>query len=351
MEFEKFNYQLLARYVGGKCTTREQEKIEEWADSHPENRKRLEQFKRIYSTSEQKGDIVQDQFDAELQWEELVIRLKTEDEFDKKESKDDHQAAHRTSSLHSATQKIMRVAAIFLVAGLIGVFAYQNGYQDPEAEEPVLREVSTANAQRANLTLGDGTKVMLNAGSKIKFPNRFGKDVREVYLEGEAYFDVVNNPEKPFIVHLRGSVIRVLGTSFAVRSYDEEDHVRVVVSEGEVSFETENTDDKIFLEARELGRYYFKERKLETARVTDMQLYMSWRDGYLKFREEPMRNVAKELERRYGVEVTFKNPGIKEKSLTAFLKSRSIKNVLEVVAMSLDVEYRLQEDTVSFYIK
>lgn len=354
MEFKKIDYRLLGRYVAGECTAGEQEKIEEWANRHPENKRKLKQFKRIYKSSEQEENISRDLFDAQSEWEALQARLENEESIRQKNNSAKYNSLFKVSSLHSATQKVMRVAAIFLVAGLIGVLAYQNLYQpEPKAKEQVLREVSTAEAQRANLTLGDGSKVMLNAGSNVKFPDQFKEDVREVYLEGEAYFDVVNNPEKPFVVHSRGSVIRVLGTSFSVRSYEEEDQVRVVVSEGKVSFATENSasDDKIFLQASELGRYHFNGSEIETARVTDMQLYMSWREGYLKFREEPMSNVARELNRRYGIEVKFENPAIKEKSLTAFLKSRSIKNVLEVVAMSLDVEYRLQDDQVSFYIE
>ncbi len=354
MEYEELDYKLIARYLAGECTLREQEHIEDWANKCPENKKKLNELRQVYNASQQKRCGVSDLFNPESQWKELQARLRDEGDLRSKINNADHGSEFRSSTLHSATQKIMRVAAIFLVAGLVGVFAYQNWYQpEPKAEEPVLREVSTANAQRANLTLGDGTKVMLNAGSNVKFPDRFEEDVREVYLEGEAFFDVVRNSEKPFVVHSRGSVIRVLGTSFSVRSYNGEDQVRVVVREGKISFEGESStsDSKTYLQARELGRYYLNEKKIETAQVADMELFMSWKEGYLKFRKEPMQNVAKELERRYGIDVKFKDSEIKEKSLTAFLKSRSIQNVLEVVAMSLDVEYQLQDDQVSFYVK
>lgn len=350
---EEFDYKLLARYMAGECTDQERKEIEAWAGADPTNNNKLKQFKRIWNTSAQSKRMLQNLFDADKQWNQLQARIQEEENLQPKPVEETFSAStFQTSSIHSMTQKAVRIAAIFLVAGLIGILAYQNLYQpEPQAQEPVLREINTANAQRANLTLGDGTKVMLNAGSTVKFPDQFEADVREVFLEGEAYFDVVTNPDRPFVIHSRGSEIKVLGTSFSVRSYAEEKQVRVVVEEGRVSFGTKNLDleSNIILSANEMGAYNIESNDIETRQVDDMQLYLSWRNGYLKFREAPMEKVATALERRYGIDVAFEDTSIKEKSLTAFLKSRSIRNVLDVVAMSLDIEYRLEEEKVTFY--
>lgn len=353
MKIDKFDYQLLARYLVGDCTIREREEIEDWASAHPENREKLQQFKRVWEISEQSRNVMRGLFNAEEQWDELQARLEKEGDGHQVKKDSSYDSKFRSASIHSTTHKILRVAAIFLIAGLVGFLSYQNWYQpEPKAEKPVLKEVRTANAQRANLTLGDGTKVMLNAGSVVKFPDKFEEDIREVFLEGEAYFDVLSNPEKPFVVHSRGSSVRVLGTSFSVRSYSEDKQVRVVVKEGRVLFEAADTPStrKTYLTANELGRYQLTNNSIETVKVGDMELYLSWREGYLKFREEPMQSVANALERRYGIEVTFKDSEIKQKTLTAFLKSRSIRNVLDVIAMSLNVEYQMSEDKVSFFI-
>ncbi len=357
MENEEFNYQILARYMDGDCTEQERREIEQWASANPENSEKLEEFQRIWDISEQKQNMLDQFFDTDEQWDELQQRLKKEGEIPAQQSSSVG-SRRRSASIHSMTHKIVRVAAIFLIAGLLAVFAYQNWYQpEPEQKEPALREVSTANAQRVNLTLADGSSVMLNAGSTMKFPNQFSDDVREVFLKGEAYFNVERNAQKPFLIHSRGAVIRVLGTSFTVRSYPENEQVRVVVQEGKVSFEAANKDQsadsitRTMLTANEMGRYLIGSNEIETSEVDDMQLYLSWRKGYLKFREEPMQNVAAELERRYGVEVKFDDASISQRSLTAFLKSRSIKNVLDVISMSLDIEYQLKENTVGFYQK
>lgn len=329
--------------------------IEKWASADPKNKNQLEQYEQVWNTSSQSKKMLKESFDAEEQWDRLQSRLhkeKEETNFAIEEEKDSS-SVFRSSSVHSMTQRIARVAAIVLVAGLMGVLAYQNWYQPEPSQEPILREISTDNGQRANLTLGDGTNVMLNAGSTVKFPDQFEGDIREVFLEGEAYFEVVSNPERPFVIHSRDSEIKVLGTSFSVRSYADEEQVRVVVEEGEVSLGSEDTDlkESTILSANEMGRLNLEDNEIETSLVDDMELYLSWRDGYLKFREASMQKVAQELERRYAVDVVFEDESIKQKSLTAFLKSRSIRNVLDVVAMSLDIDYQLEDDEVIFLTK
>ncbi|WP_138432139.1 FecR family protein [Fodinibius saliphilus] len=350
MKFDDIDNRFLARYMAGDCTPDEEHKVKNWISADVKNKEKVEQFKRIWDSSEKDQSAVYGMFGTDEQWKKLQKRLKKEGELP---SNKQHSYAkkYRSSSIHSMTQKVVRIAAIFLLAALIGVFAYQNWYSpEPKVTETVLREVSTANAQRVNLTLGDGTKVMLNAGSSMRFPEKFETDIREVYLKGEAYFKVKSNSERPFIIHSRGTKIRVLGTAFTVRSYEEDKNVRVVVEEGRVSFtKTDSMDTaKRLLTAQEMGAYELGSDRIRMTKVEDMQLYLSWKKGYLKFNEEPMAHVAKSLERRYGIEVSFENSEIKNKELTAYLKSRSIKNVLNVIAMSLDIEYELAENRVTF---
>lgn len=338
--------------MAGECSDREQKIIEQWINEDPGNKKGMEEFKRIWKASEQERDS-KDAFEVDGEWDKLKARLIRDEELQyETEQHASHIRQFQTSSVHSTTQKVGRVAAILLVAGLFGLLFYQYWpQQEVEPQEQVLRTISTEKAQRANLTLGDGTKVLLNADSQMELPSEFAADVREVFLEGEAYFDVASNPERPFVIHSEGSIIRVLGTSFSVRSYPEDEQVRVVVKEGRVSLEAENQESpqEAVLTANELGRYSLKSNRIETHQVDDMQLYLSWREGYLKYKNTEMSKVAIELERRYGVEVTFEDAKIQKQLLTALLKSRSIRNVLDVISMSLNIEYQLKDNNVTFY--
>lgn len=353
MESDQLNYSVIARYLSGVCTNKELEIIEQWMGEDPRNKKAIEEYQRIWDTSDRRPDISKEKRGVDGEWDKLKSRLREEGELcgdTQKRPKEINRL--QISAGYSATRYIMRIAAVLVIAGLLGVLAYQFKPQfEPGPRDQALREISTEQAQRANTTLGDGTRVLLNADSKMTLPSEFASDIREVFLEGEAYFDVAGDPDKPFVIHSGPSVIRVLGTSFSVRSYPEDEQVRVVVREGRVSFEADDPDSaqKAIVKANELGRYSVTSNRIETRRVDDMELYLSWRDGYLKFRETPMWKVAKELERRYGIEIEFRHPDVQEMSLTALLKSRSIRNVLDVITVSLNIEYKLEKNNVTFY--
>jgi ferric-dicitrate binding protein FerR (iron transport regulator) len=351
MEFQELSPQLLARYLAGECTPRERRTIDQWLKEDPENEQKLEELRQVWELAEDKNGNQKSQ-EPGKEWEQLKERLDPRTTVERVSTPNQQHSA----SIHSTFQKVVRVAAILLIAGLFGILSYSY-WSFPESNsqsiEPVLRKVSTSVAQRANLTLGDGTKVILNADTKIEYPQKFASDIREVHLRGEAYFDVVRNPEKPFIIYAGQTRTRVLGTSFSVRSYPEERQVQVVVEEGRVSFSSTADPDSTVatLTKNKLAQYSTEIQQITTKQIDDMELYLGWKEGALKFKETAMRKVAKEIERRYGVQVFFDQKEIAEMSLTAFLKSRSISNVLDVIATSLTINYRLEDNDVIFYRK
>ncbi|MDZ7658614.1 FecR domain-containing protein [Fodinibius sp.] len=350
MELNGKEYQLIASYLAGECTDQERRKVEQWIDQSHENKKRFQELRRIWQLS---GEAVSSQdmeWNLDQEWNRLGKQINNQKApSSSKNSEEKRYWSFRSSSIHSGTQKFIRIAAVFLVAGLFGMLSYQS-WEQPQQKEPVLRQISTDNGQRANLTLADGTEVMLNADSELKLPQKFASDVREVHLDGEAYFKVSENEQKPFVVHSNGSIVRVLGTAFSVRAYPEEQQVQVVVEEGRVSFgqEKEAEDQRAILNRNELGTFDISTSTVATQKVEDIELYMSWREGYLKFEETKMSDVAKALERRYDVKIFFENSALKELELTSYLKSRSLRNVLDVITTSLEIEYQLDENKVTF---
>lgn len=354
MDPEKPSYRVLARYLANECTEQEREIIERWEDKNNENHLAMQKIKRIWDVSTGEQQMQQEWMDIEQDWHTLQEKIGLLD--------DSRSPIHAKGSYSpdrpskpGALQQFMKVAAIFVVMALASFFAYNNWYEaEPIAQESVLKEISTANGQRVNLTLSDGTGILVNSGSEIKFPDTFQPDKREVFLEGEAYFNVTENPEAPFIVHTKGMTTKVLGTSFSVRAYSEDPNVSVVVEEGRVALSTEagGSTDPVILAKHELGQFDLADGKISTRNVEDLELFLSWTEGFLKFKEQPMRKVARELERRYDIEVVFSNESISDMLLTANLKSRSMNNVLDVIAMSLDINYRIEKnDKVFFEIK
>lgn len=354
MEKDRLTYKILARYMAGECSRQEEQEVEEWAKKNTDNAQKLVEFRRIWNMSKE-TDQDYEEFDAGAGWGKLVSRLSREEALKSASGKENYGSIQTVrTSIHSTARQFMRFAAIFLITGLAGFLVYQNLYRaEPATEQPTLREISTDRAQRVNLTLSDGTKVLLNAESTIKLPAHFHPDIREVFLQGQAYFNVAPDPEKPFLIHVSGTKIRVLGTSFSIRSYPEDVQVLVAVKEGRVIFEADNARDsqKAILTKGHLGRYHLDTQKIESGQLENIDRYLSWIDGHLRFDETSMYDVAVALERRYDVRVTFTDEEIRYMKVTAFLKSRSIKNVLNVITRSLHINYSLNDDRVMFFKK
>lgn len=344
---------LIARYLVGHCSEKEIEEVEQLAEASVANRKLMKEYKYIWEASESEVEANKRMFDAQKDWMKLQERMHSVD-IDNRVPNSHAYSQHLTSKQPpSAMAQIMRVAAVVLIASLIGIIAYQNFYSPPVAEivEPVLREIVTKKGQLANLVLSDGTEVQLNADSKLMLPTVFEANKREVFLEGEAYFDVAKNPDKPFYIHSGAALIRILGTSLGVRSYPEDENVSVVVKEGKVSLQSGNTSGsatEAILNPGQAGLLHLSDNSISTRPVADMELYLSWTEGYLKFKNTPMQEVARQLERKYDIEVELKSDAIKHLKLTAKLKSRSIKNVLDVISTSIGVRYSLNNQNVVF---
>ncbi len=341
VKHSELDNRILIRYLTDDCTEKEIDRVQRWMQQSAANKRKFKEFKYIWESAEKTNGFLKT-FDPEPNWTLLKKQI------------DQQQKVHSTGSSRGSrhTYLFMRIAAIFLITAFIGFFAYQHWSSADEIQKQmVLQEITTDLGQRVDLTLADGTRVLLNAGSRLKIPEVFQSDEREVYLQGQAYFNVAPNSDKPFIVHLNETEIRVLGTSFSVSAYPEEQQIQIIVKEGRVSFVATQspTPAATILTAGEMGQYNLKSQEIEFRKVADLTNYLSWIDGYLKYEETPMREVAADLERRYNVEVIFEDAQIENMVLTANLKSRSIRNVLDVIAVSLKIDYQLDNNRVKFF--
>lgn len=231
-------------------------------------------------------------------------------------------------------------ASIALVLGM--------GYalvQFNKTEAPVtvnVLERSTEWGQKSTLELPDGTMVKLNSGSMIRFPETFSEDFREVELFGEAFFDVTENPDKPFLIKSDGLQTTVLGTSFNVNAYTDTDEIAVTVLTGKVKIASNETE--ILLHPNEQGTYNRVSNQM-SKEVTDIEKYIDWKDGIIHFDGATMEEIALILERWYGVNVLFGNESIKQCNLTATYQNELLTAVLEsIVFTKKGLSYEYTED-------
>ena len=185
------------------------------------------------------------------------------------------------------------------------------------------------------LQLSDGTEVWLNATSRLKFPFEFSGKAREVYLEGEAYFQVAANAAKPFIVHTEQTEIEVLGTSFNVTTYKDVSTRTSLVSGAVV---TRSGQEKAALKPGQEA--VFIAGKGYSVRPFDEEEVLAWMKGVYIFRNTPLHEIAEVIDRWYGVKVVFDNPSLAAKRFTGGLeKQQKLDYFLETLQMVGDIEH------------
>jgi sigma factor regulatory protein, fecR/pupR family len=205
---------------------------------------------------------------------------------------------------------LFRVAAVLIPCALIaGLWANLNSRMGGALFTPVRTEtIATAAGERKEVIFQDGTRVFLNAGSTLTYPERFGLSERKVTLDGEAYFRVARNPQRPFIVHVGDEELRVLGTSFDIRAYDNAPTVDIVLLEGSVLFSYRTGENHM-----SASQKLVFDRKADNCTVTDIEnpeQAILWSRNIIWFRNTPMQEVIAELERWYDVEFAVSDPEI-----------------------------------------
>lgn len=243
---------------------------------------------------------------------------------------------HRRSSKRTWPYK-MAAGFVVLLLALIPVLMFTS--EDPAPESTEFIASSNPAGQSSQITLADGSVVWLSANSSLQYPEKFVEEQREVTLQGEAFFDVAENSEKPFVVKSAGLQTRVLGTSFNVRAFDDDEEIEITVVSGRVSVaqmtnesdtERENFEPVALLNRDEQLLYNHNTRQTRTQSV-DSKLYTSWRAGHLSFENHSFEEIARRLERWYGVEIHFADDDLKEARFRITFENRSLQHALEML--------------------
>lgn len=220
-----------------------------------------------------------------------------------------------------------------------------------EAEKEVALNADQMNrlivpfGKRSSLVLADGSTVYLNSGTEMEFPATFSGQTREIRIEGEVLVEVVNQPDKPFIVHTPSSRITVHGTSFNISSYSDESIESVVLIHGSV--EVSSGKASLRLKPNEMAEINKGSIHSKKVNVAD---YISWRDGYLELNKTPLNDVLKKIGRYYNVEFKY-SPSLNLASRTCSGKlflSDDLGNMLKVFSKMTHLTYRQEGDTTYF---
>ena len=218
--------------------------------------------------------------------------------------------------------------------------AGQLSYSDTGISELVYNTIQIPFGKQFEVKLSDGTVVYLNAGSSLRYPVSFlPENRREVYMTGEAFFDVSKDRSRPFIVYSDQANVKVLGTRFNISDYSDDTEVKVTLEEGSIEVGYNDVKKRVVLSPNQQAVFNRFRNQMDLHEI-DASIHASWVDGNIIFRETPFAEIIKVLSRRFGVEIINKNDGLDDMKFTGHFKEETINEILSYLGESSNFDFK-----------
>lgn len=313
---------LILKSLQGTLSADEKKALDAWMHQSEENRRAVEESKRIWmlgKTSETLPD-----FQTEQEWKKFETSLRDTPEIP-------------VQPLRSRTGYWLRIAASVALLAACAVFLYVT-LSKPE------KIMAQATDNTLQVTLPDGSSVWLNRGSVITYLDDFNDDHRTLTLEGEAFFDVTKDPAKPFIIQTAHSRVRVLGTSFNVKEYVNDPGTEVHVVTGIVSFSGLNSNnDGIALRPGETAILDNSNGQLTRSTIDDLNR-LAWKEKRLVFKKTALSDVVKTLQQYFKIHITIQNQNLLGCRFTSTFQDPTVEEVVEALTLSLNLNVVRKDD-------
>ena len=243
------------------------------------------------------------------------------------------------------TNVFYKVAAILFLPLLITtIWSLSRPNSKVISDQITWVELNTPMGAKMNFELPDGSKVWLNDGSKIKYPTRFTGSQREVLLEGEAFFEVAKNEKLPFILKNKSATVKVTGTSFNIRAYPDEQLYEATLNSGSIELEIPETGvkegHKMVMKPGEQIRLNTQTGKYEAKKV-DAEAFNAWINGKLLFRDAPLDEVMRKLERWYNADIVINSPELKNILITGTFQEEKLSQAMELLSFATPIKYSI----------
>jgi transmembrane sensor len=345
------NYlEIITRYLDGTATPEEAAMLLEWLKSDKLNTKLFIELKDI--------------------WLKTGLLNKEDQETERALYRFKSRVANTTDVINSQKfflLKYANAASVAFIVVLIGILFFARYEYNTEKDKVTYTETIIPLGQKGQVLLGDGTRIALNSGSKIKYPSNFNSDKREVYVEGEAYFDVAHDETKPFLVHSGKLTVKVLGTSFNIKSYPGEDRIETTLVSGSVKIFQEigkqereittlkpneqaiyNTEDgKITVkqlrsatDEKLTSTKQDEQANMQKEKVLQIESVILWKEQKLIFENETLEEMARKLTRWYGKNIHIEDESLKRNRYSGkFIYNETIYQVLEVLSITTEIQY------------
>lgn len=323
---------ILRKYISGNCDSQELERVRAIMES-PGYRALMDELLSEESNPIQAGDTGMPSIHMQHWLEQIDRRI----------SDIQHEQPHSKRRIPF----YLRYAAVWLLAIGLGVWGVRH-YSLPKQEASLVWiEQYSPKGQRIRITLPDSSVITLAADSKLRFPERFNDTTRSIFLEGEAFFEVVHHPEQPFIVHTAGIRTRVLGTSFRISTFAGSTTVSVATGKVRVDHEEAQQQSLAILTAGQQLSYANGKAELTSVAVDELT---GWKEGQLIYTGKPLRGITDDLGRWYNKTITYRNTGKAAIPMDININTRlSIEKIMKVLAASGGFTYKIDRDTIVIY--
>jgi transmembrane sensor len=351
--------EIIVRVLGGEASLNDKQKLISWLGQDQENIKAFGQAESIWNALEIMA--TGKEFDSD----------KAFDKF--KEKIPGRQSLADRSKLMRSIDWIIRIAAVVVIITGLAFLIFRRSPEHVKTDTSIC-EIVAPKGSKAQLILPDGTKVWLNAFSKISYQKDYNEVLREVYLEGEGYFEVAKNRRKPFLVNTADIRIRALGTSFNVKSYPSENTIETTLIEGRIALEKVGKENKIermlIMKPNQKVTYYKNPEKpgkdlsvdqssakkvipikpIESQIVlndkVNSELSTAWKNNRLYFENESFEDLAVKLERRFGVKFHFLEGEIQQYPFSGVFDEIIIEQVLAALQYASPFYYMIHDTNI-----
>lgn len=363
--------ELFARKLAGEATEEELKELEDYLLNHPEEQYFQEIVSNWWEAKNTDGTGTSDEQDAHFR--QIINHAAANDP-------ETPLPAKIISISGKRIWKRTLVAASVTVILFLSAWKFFGGSSKPATDEPVRdNEIIAHRGTKSKVLLPDGTQVWLNSDSRLVYTNAFNSDtIREVTLDGEAFFDVVKDPRRPFIVHTSAINIRVLGTAFNVKSYSQEPTIEATLVRGLIEVEKNNEprSSRIMLRPNEKlvynklqgkisGTGADKEKQLVSPGVADLRkpqsisitaipknitdsnrIETSWVYGKLLFEGDTFGELARKMERWFNIRIVFENDKVMNYRFRGVFENENIDEALHALQLTASFKYSINGDEV-----
>lgn len=348
--------EFLLQYIEDSSDAELNARVDAWLSEDANNPKYLDKVKKVWSNIDELKALAA--IDVDADWALIEQRISA------KNRPMSPVVGRQISWWNNPRVKVAASFLIMVIAG--GLIWYFSGTRNNNPELAAnYYEFNVPLGQKSSLVMPDGTKIIVNAGSKLLLPQDPKNSKREIWLDGEAFFQVTKNPSSPFYVHTPNMQVKVLGTTFNVRAYDDEHLVETTLVEGKVNLKNlSGKDEELTLEpnhkailvldkdvrlsssvASEFGPS-IKLGSLQLSKEVDPQMAISWTQDKLVFKEESLEFIAEQLERFYGAKIHIGDQALKRNKYSGTIKNISLEQTLKALQLISDFNFVIKEEDV-----